>query len=47
MNCADEYRKNIAEDQRDSLSQVYEETRNDMTPRGVGGIALKPKKDRG
>ena len=27
--------------------QVYENTRNDMTPRSLGGIALRPKNDRG
>ena len=27
--------------------QVYEKTRNDMTPRGMGGIALRLKNYRG
>ena len=31
----------------DQYCQVYEETRNNMTPRSVVGIALRPKKDRG
>ena len=31
----------------DKYCQVYEETRNEMTPRSVGGIELGPKNNRG
>ena len=31
----------------DQCFQVYEKTRNDMTPRILGGIALRPKNYRG